>query len=170
MKYSVIFLLIFLFNCTPDEVEPSGYMGRATLNLNNSPIKFKPFGICKGQTIDVHMHGFSEMGFSRYQLTFEMLKKREYAIDSFASFDSGSEFESAYMLTALDDGHVLGNMYRNLNLPGDYVEITELDTITGELSGKFQLTLVVDSNFVQNDPWGVDTIFMKDGVFNTRLK
>ena len=49
-------------------------------------------------------------------------------------------------------------------------EITELDTISGEIRGTFQLSLVVDSNSAQNDPYGLDTILLKNGIFHTRLK
>ena|SRR5687768_13945325 len=167
------FIIIFCACCQPEPASPIDiYWGTSSLIINNQSFEFKPYFVNTpdNEKINIYLDRFNEYNFHRTHLAFGLIEKSKYILDTLYAFDpiGNNANEYSVLNTYIDDGHILGNVYKLMDLD-NYLEITSWDSVKNEVKGIFELNFAIDSRFVKSDINGPDTIRIKNGTFHTRL-
>ncbi len=176
MKNTTLLLLfaLLLATCKKDSLfDEYGYYGEARAKLNGvpwtgNPSIFFPALLCRPDScIAIDILQFNKRGELRSDITIDDVPMRLGRQTLNPGWDvlcslSYSEFA--------DDGCVLTGIYSVSGQSDDnYVDITQLDLKTGDISGKFQAT-VVREEFWTPRGYEPDTIRITEGTFRGRIK
>jgi hypothetical protein len=167
----LILISIILAGCQKDEaISPFvwPYWGEASA-LKNGVI-WKPKVIALQDELNPLYFGinfdlYNNADIWRNALTIWGIKKGDIGVFKISS-DSIPEYISCFYTTILEDGDVLGDVFKLDKTKENTVEITEISG--NEITGKFNVTLIRDisrPNYLESS----DTLRFTDGVFHTRI-
>jgi hypothetical protein len=83
-----------------------------------------------------------------------------------ATFCKDTSVNSSFN-TLTSDGDVSKDSYESVNVATNYVQITDINRKTGEVTGKFNVTYVI---FIRQDRTSPDTIQVKNGQFQAWIR
>jgi hypothetical protein len=125
---------------------------------------------CIKSLLTVNFELYSANGFLRQQLYFAKIPEQtgKYVIVPDTRRNCNTR-DSVYcdLFTSIDDGCVAGDAYVVLLNQDNYFQVDRYQKETGEISGKFQITLIRTNPFsVSNLP---DTLRFTEGRFQTKI-
>ncbi|MCB0395062.1 MAG: hypothetical protein KDD36_00320 [Flavobacteriales bacterium] len=178
MRYLVTLLLILplLQGCKPDPILLQGYEGEATAVKNGQPwraliraVPNKPLGY----GFDILMEVYNEYQFQRESLfIFRIPYQNQMNLIDTIGWHTDSLITGAFYATLAEDGDVMDNAYYVFNDVhfDNYLTVTHYNKHTGEVSGVFQLMVVIDPDDPKQYPNAVDTIRFEHGKFTTVIR
>ncbi|MCB0395061.1 MAG: hypothetical protein KDD36_00315 [Flavobacteriales bacterium] len=178
MRYLVTLLLILplLQGCKPDPILLQGYKGEVTAVKNGRPwraliraVPSEPYGY----GFDINVDVYNEYQFLRESLfIFRIPYKNQWNIIDTIDAHTDSVITGAFYATVQEDGDVIDNIYHVFNAVDfdNYITVTHYNEHTGEVSGEFQLTTIIDLSRPQHYPNAVDTIRFEHGKFTTVIR
>jgi len=168
---SCTIVLMILISCQKEEsfspfVWP--YWGEATALKNGSVWTPKVIGLQienDTSTYSLQLDLYNSADIWRNALTIWGLKKNELGSFKITS-DSIPEIISCFYTTILEDGDVLGDVFKLDKSVENFIDVTEING--SEIKGKFNVTLIRDTsrpNYLETS----DTLRFTDGQFHTRI-
>lgn len=120
----------------------------------------------------VRMDAFDARGFHREALTiFKIpLSVQHNEIDTVRE-EANTALTGATYSTLVDDGDVLGDLFRVYGGGDNHVTVSSFNAATGEVAGEFAVTLVfAGPPDTRSDSTASDTICFKEGRFHTKIR
>jgi hypothetical protein len=177
-KISTILLLLLLYACRkeePVEEEPVfAYNGFGQIIDNDKDLYFKSILSPSYGKINLYYLGFEYLigenvlrkQFSLFFLKPTLDRQVIYPFDRLVT----DNLQATYS-TRIGDGDIMGSSY-DLNDTDDiedYIQLIKFDTLTGEVSGRFQASFKLDiTTFVA--PSSPDSVILKEGYFEANFK
>jgi len=174
----VLMILVFMLSCEKEEPElpihNETYIGTSTCSINGDSFDFKPK--MKGyRTIEnkysLVLFNFLYDNIFRKEISFSLLElvsgKQKLHNISY----SNQEIVQCSFATFISDGDVVGNNYflNETDSIEDYIELTKINKVTGEIEGIFQASFYIDTGYIA-DFSSPDTIIIKNGYFKTTIQ
>lgn len=176
----LLLLAISLFTCKKEETGPR-YNGVASAIKNGEPwsaysgagqtsVAGSRSGSCAAfNTLEISVGTYSREGFSREYMLFNKISTEPgtYSLHAYQPCWVDSLPGVSYT-NMIDDGDVIGDVYKLLESENSFVTVAGVDQRTNEISGTFQVTLVID-RYPKTGPSAPDTLRFTGGSFKSKI-
>lgn len=167
------FVLASLQSCQKETSDFTDlYWGEASALRNGQPWRgliyarpHSPYGFY------IRMDVYNAQGFQREALTIFKIPAtvQHNQIDTIRA-DADTTLTGATYSTQVDDGDVLGDLFKVYHHGGNYVNVSSFNKATGEVSGEFAVTLVfAGPPDTRSDPAITDTVHFTGGQFRAKV-
>ena len=169
----IAFQLIYLTACDKTQLptkEELGYWGTITATKNNMAWVGAPISLINinhGKGFEIVGDSLDKYGTRREALGFTKVPSQTGTyplVNTIPQTDDGLVGASYFIL---DDDVTLGNYKVLVSDSSSFITLISFDSISKELKGTFDITLIVDHRPYASYP---DTIRFRNGQFHTRLK
>lgn len=175
-----LLICLLLVSCKKTIEEPSIYTGEFSALKQGTtwealPYAFFPSSNDTALTIVAEI--LNEEGFLRQSLSFTKVPPKEGDYPLYKSSSAVNDgLVSTHYFTFLTDGDVIEADWEILDTADNFLRITNLDLATGEVSGQFDMVMVLDSltrsfylDELEVDLPYEDTIRFTNGEFATKI-
>jgi|SRR5687767_11747254 len=165
----LLFILITILNCScADDKVTDITFDRATAFVNDQQFEFRTFCFQQGGEMSVSLN---EKKTLKYFIDFGNIQMKEYIIDTLASSDEGrvNNIEYVFLATTIG-GDVLESSYHPDPNSLNRLEIVSFDENEREVRGQFNLVMLIDSSHMHQDPAIPDTLIIRNGEFQARIR
>jgi len=159
----MLFIIPVFFACTEEELEDEIINGKAMFYKNN---KFDEWECCfvyslSHKDFSVFFKKKNEVGYDRETIRFEKF-------DNIFQEQYNDSLNARYY-SLIADGDVLQSSYRLDTTANNYFIIDTFNESTSDVSGRFQLTMVLEEWYDWETQPEYDTIRFTEGQFETRI-
>ncbi len=177
MKKITIFLtfIVLFSNCKKKEIEEidNEHFGSGTALLNSSTVNFNKARADKRgnnkDSISINLQ-YLENGIEKSGISFEILSKQINEKQNLRNNNGLSKLYSSYDTRQLD-GDVVCDTYQifESDSTNNFIQLNSFNEQSGEISGIFSGTYLRDVSLPRCNVNTVDTIRIRNGIFNTKI-